>query len=112
MQIHELNEHSGTAGSSDYFAVDNGTVTNRIAGDSIYPAMTQSNITAGTSTTKMAVTPKILKSGILAVARMITDTWVDISSAKVNLNTSASSGTDHDLYAVITALGWQSDVIE
>lgn len=27
------------------------------------------------------------------------------------LDTTAASGTDHDLYAAITALGWQSDVI-
>ena len=30
---------------------------------------------------------------------------------KINLNTSAASGIDHDLYAAIVALGWQSYVI-
>lgn len=30
----------------------------------------------------------------------------------ISLSTNTSSGTDHDLYAAITALGWQSDVIE
>lgn len=34
------------------------------------------------------------------------------NSIKVGLNTSASSGEDHDLYQAINALGWSSDVIE
>lgn len=39
-------------------------------------------------------------------------TKVDVAVPKITLNTSAASGTDDaDLYAAITALGWQ-DVIE
>lgn len=34
------------------------------------------------------------------------------NSIKVGLNTSASSGEDHDLYQAINALGWASSVIE
>lgn len=113
MQIHELNAFSGTTGPNDYFAVDNGTETFKVAGNSIYPSMTQSQATSGTSTTKMVITPSIFKSAVLAIARTISDAWVDISTAKVNLDTTASTGTvDGDLYAAITALGWQSDVIE
>lgn len=37
--------------------------------------------------------------------------FVDKTTPKYDLDTSAGSGTDHDLYAAITALGWQSDVI-
>ena len=84
MQIHELNQFSGTPGSGDYLAIDNGTETMKV------PA----------------------NAAVLAIARTISDAWVDISAAKVNLNTTAPSGTDHDLYTAITALGWASDVIE
>lgn len=36
----------------------------------------------------------------------------DLLNGKINLNTAAAAGTvDGDLYAAITALGWQSDVI-
>lgn len=84
MQIHELNTFSGTPGDGDYLAIDNGTETAKI----------------------------VCKSAILAIARTISDAWVDISTALVNLNTTSASGTDHDLYAAITALGWQNDVIE
>ena len=38
--------------------------------------------------------------------------FVDKTTPKYDLDTAAASGTDHDLYAAITALGWQSDVIE
>lgn len=41
----------------------------------------------------------------------ITD-WDNSYDGKVSLDTSAASGTDHDLYAAIVALGWQNDVIE
>jgi len=38
--------------------------------------------------------------------------YVDKTLPKYDLDTSAASGVDHDLYAAITALGWASDVIE
>ena len=37
--------------------------------------------------------------------------FVNISEPKIDLDTTATSGTDHDLYAAIVALGWQNDVI-
>lgn len=38
--------------------------------------------------------------------------WDNSYDGKVSLDTSAASGTDHDLYAAIVALGWQNDVID
>ena len=35
----------------------------------------------------------------------------DKISPMLELDTSAASGTDHDLYAAITDLGWESEVI-
>ena len=113
MQIHELNAFSGTTGSSDYFAVDNGTETFKVAGNSIYPSMTQSQAASGTSTTKMVITPSIFKSAVLAIARTISNRWVDISDAKVDLDTTAAAGTiDGNLYITITAHGWENSVIQ
>ena len=39
------------------------------------------------------------------------DNFVGKTTPKYALDTTAASGTDHDLYSAITALGWQSDVI-
>jgi hypothetical protein len=112
MQIHELNQFSGTPGSGDYLAIDNGTETMKVPGNSIFAAMTQSQAQSGSNTVPKVIAPNVFKAAVLAIARTISDAWVDISAAKVNLDTTASSGTDHDLYAAITALGWASDVIE
>lgn len=117
MQIHELNQFSGTPGSGDYLAIDNGTETmkvpaNEVGTDTTYPAMTQAQAEAGTDNTLRVIAPSVFKAAVLAIARTISDAWVDISTALVNLDTTSASGTDHDLYAAITALGWQNDVIE
>ena len=41
----------------------------------------------------------------------VVDRYVNKTYPQYNLDTSAASGTDHDLYAAISALGWISDVI-
>lgn len=42
----------------------------------------------------------------------IEDCVADLDDGKISLDTTAPAGTvDGDLYAAITALGWQSDVI-
>lgn len=41
----------------------------------------------------------------------VVDRYVNKTYPQYNLDTTAASGTDHDLYAAITALGWASDVI-
>ncbi len=112
MQIHELNTYSGVPGSSDYLAVDTGTETMKVRANQLYSAATVAQIQTGTSTSPKVVSPSVFKAAVLAVARTISDAWVDISTALVNLDTTSASGTDHDLYAAITALGWASDVIE
>lgn len=62
MQIHELPTFTGTPGASDYFAVDNGSITAKVAGsDMVNPdAMTVAEATAGTSTAERVITPKVL----------------------------------------------------
>lgn len=84
MQIHELNSFIGSPTSTDYLAIDDGAETLKIS----------------------------LKDAVLAIARTISDTWVNMTTPRVNLDTTAATGTvDGDLYAAITALGWESDVI-
>lgn len=62
MQIHELPTFTGTPGASDYFAVDNGSITAKVAGsDMVNPdPMTVAEATAGTSTSERVITPKVL----------------------------------------------------
>lgn len=49
MQIHELNTFSGTPGSSDYFATDNGNDTSKISAEDLYAPLNAriDNIIAG-----------------------------------------------------------------
>lgn len=52
--------------------------------------------------------------GVSALSDVV-ETFEQIVGSKdgyMNLDTSAASGVDHDLYAAITALGWDADVIE
>ena len=114
MQIHELNQFSGTPGSGDYLAIDNGTETMKVGADNlgVTTQMTQAEAEVGSVTESRVIAPNVFKAAVLAIARTISDAWVDVSAAKVNLDTTASSGIDHDLYTAITALGWQNDVIE
>ena len=62
MQIHELPTFTGTPGASDYFAVDNSSITAKVAGfDMVNPdAMTVAEAETGTSTASRIVTPKVV----------------------------------------------------
>lgn len=103
MQIHELQTFTGQAGSSDYLAIDNGTLTKKISADKlgISTQMTQAEAEAGTVTASRVVSPKVLH-----------DYGVGRKDGLLELNTSAAAGTvDGDLYRAITALGWGSEVI-
>lgn len=120
MQIHELNSFIGSPTSTDYIAIDDGAETLKISlKDSVdglissaLPAMTQAEAEAGAVTAKRSVAPNVFKLAVLAIARTISDTWVNMTTPRVNLDTTAATGTvDGDLYAAITALGWESDVI-
>ncbi len=103
MQIHELQTFTGQAGSSDYLAIDNGTLTKKISADNlgVTTQMTQAEAEAGTVTDPRVVSPKVLQ-----------DYGVGRKDGLLELNTSAAAGTvDGDLYRAIQALGWESEVI-
>lgn len=70
MQIHELNNFQGTPTSSDYLPIDNGSDTMKIPAIDlgITTAMTQAEATAGTSTAKRVITPKVLKDSVKAIS--------------------------------------------
>lgn len=111
MQIHELNTYAETPDDSTYLALDNGSETSKVPATDIYPAMTQSQITSGVNTVKRVLTAAVLKPAIIAVAKTITDKWVDMTTPNVNLDTSAASGDDYNLTQALTSLGWLSDVV-
>lgn len=66
MQIHELDSFTGTPSSTDYLAIDTGSNTLKIPSTSIgvSTSMTQAEATAGTSTAKRVISPKVLKDTI------------------------------------------------
>lgn len=66
MQIHELDSFTGTPSSTDYLAIDTGSNTLKIPATSIgvSTSMTQAEATAGTSTAKRVISPKVLKDTI------------------------------------------------
>lgn len=111
MQIHELNTYDGTPDDSTYLALDDGSETSKVPATDIYPAMTQSQITSGVNTVKRVLTAAVLKPAIIAVAKTITNKWVDMTTPKIYLDTSAASGDDYDLTQALTSLGWLSDVV-
>ena len=76
MQIHELNTFSGTPGSSDYLVIDNGTETTELPASNIGISMTQAEATAGTSTAKRVVTPKIFKSAVTAIVQAFIPVYI------------------------------------
>lgn len=62
MQIHELNTFTGTPGSGDYLAIDDGDETMKVPASNlgVTDAMTQAEAEAGTGTGKRVITPKVL----------------------------------------------------
>lgn len=67
MQIHELNNFSGTPGASDYFATDNGTDTSKISANDLYAPLNAriDNIIAGpTSSAEEVVDARLGAQGL------------------------------------------------
>ena len=59
MQIHELNTFTGTPGSGDWLAMDNGTETMKVEVTQIKPVIPYSNY-YGTSSTEASTTTKVV----------------------------------------------------
>lgn len=101
MQIHELPTFTGTPGASDYFAVDNGSITAKVAGsDMVNPdAMTVAEATAGTSTAERVITPKVLHD--FAVHD------VQVNSASV-VTSGVANIQDSDFLSAATIAKWDA----
>ena len=105
MQIHELPTFTGTPGASDYFAVDNGSITAKVAGsDMVNPdAMTVAEATTGTSTAERVITPKVLHDYV---------TTTGVTDVQVNGTSVTSSGTaniqDSDFLSAATSAKWDA----
>lgn len=106
MQIHELNTFVGTPSATDYLAIDDGTETNKVPATAlgVSTQMTLAEAEAGTETAPRVISPAVLAS-------YGTSNFVDIDTGNIELDTSAQSGDDYNLYQAIVALGWESDVI-
>lgn len=60
MQIHELNQFSGTPGAGDFLAIDNGDETNKIGADELVGGVIQNRIWYGTSITSATTAAKVV----------------------------------------------------
>ena len=105
MQIHELPTFTGTPGASDYFAVDNGSITAKVAGsDMVNPdAMTVSEATAGTSTSSRVITPKVLHDYAESV---IADIGTVVSGTGTESLANTTSMTKIDTLTTLSAGAW------
>lgn len=73
MQIHELNNYTGTPGSTDYLAIDTGEETFKVGANNlgVTTPMTQAEAEAGTSTDLRVITPKVLHECIEEMACLV-----------------------------------------
>lgn len=105
MQIHELNNFSGTPTSSDYLAIDNSTITTKIGATDlgIQTQMTVAEATTGTSTDSRIITPKVLHDYV---------TTTGVTDVQVNGTSVTSSGVaniqDSDFLSAATIAKWDA----
>ena len=78
MQIHELNNFSGTPSSTDYLAIDNSTTTTKIGatGLGVQNQLTVTEANTGTSTESRIVTPKVVHDYVTQDTTHITSATV------------------------------------
>ena len=110
MQIHELNQFSGTPGDGDYLAIDNGTETmkvpaNEVGTDTTYPAMTQAQAEAGTDNTLRVVAPNVFKPSVLALMRNMIHLETVAATGTVNANTNAVISASYPTVSGYTPIG-------
>lgn len=120
MQIHELNNFSGTPGASDYFATDNGTDTSKISATDLYAPLNAriNNIIAGpASSAEEVIDARLGANGVTysslgdAIRGQVADLKSDFGDVygKVQKNPSYTSGgyIDKATGAVISYNGWE-----
>ena len=96
MQIHELNTYSGTPGSSDYLAMDNGSETFKVPANElgVSTEMTQAEAETGTETAPRVISPAVLNSFVAeSISASVADLLVveDFISEETSVPGSGSS---------------------
>ena len=111
MEIHELNTFSGTLGSGDYFATDNGTDTSKVSAEAMLAPLNAriDNIIAGPASSAEEVVDGRLGAEVLgsktypslgaAIRGQVTDLSDDLSDLKSDLN-KAVTITNPNLYNI------------
>ena len=78
-QIHELDTSSGTLGSGEYFAIDNGTTTKKIAGSTVKNAIiSDSDMTSAIVDTVYPVGSIYMSVNSTSPASLFGGTWTRI----------------------------------
>ena len=106
MQIHELNNFSGTPGATDYLAIDDGNETSKIPAGSlgVTTQLTAAEAEAGTVTASRVISPKVLHDYVETMSVVV----VSISSFSSLPKTVSNSKITSDMVVVNSELGTPS----
>ena len=110
MQIHELNNFSGTPGASDYLAIDNGSQTSKVAATSlgVSTQMTATEATTGSVTASRVISPKVLHDYVVSEAEKMEVLVVSISSFSSLPKTVSNANVTADMVVINSELGTPS----
>lgn len=110
MQIHELPTKSGTPGSGDYLAIDDGQETSKVPATNlgVTTQMTQAEAEAGSGTSPRVITPKVLHDYAESVANLREALVIDIASFSSLPKTVSNANITDDMVVVNSVLGTPS----
>ena len=107
MQIHELNTYSGTPGSGDWLAMDNGTETTKVEATNlgVTTNMTKAEATAGSVTASRVVQPSVFKEAVEEITNVLV---LSVSSFSSLPKTVTNSNITSDMVCIKAELGTPS----
>ena len=107
MQIHELNTYSGTPGTGDWLAIDDGSETTKVEANNlgVTTPMTKAEATEGSVTASRVVQPSVFKEAVEAIASVLV---LSVSSFSSLPKTVTNSNITSDMVCIKAELGTPS----
>lgn len=107
MQIHELNNFTGTPDAGDYLAIDNGTETRKVEANNlgVTTPMTKAEATEGSVTASRVVQPSVFKEAVEAITNVLV---LSVSSFSSLPKTVTDSNIASDMVCIKAELGTPS----